>query len=112
MSNAARRDAPPRNYAANHAAGTLGGCRRGRRAGAGAELPVHLEQRWRVVADHLQLGDDFPADLLFLDLLGEEPLQLGDRREGLFVERRLVQRVDLVADFLLLLERALEYVEH
>ena len=59
----------------------------------------------------LSFVDDFAAGLLFLDLFGQEPLQLGDGREGLFVERGLVQRVDLLADFLLLLERALEDVE-
>ncbi len=71
-----------------------------------------FEQRGRVVADHLQLRDDLAANLFLLDLLGQEPLQLGHGREGLLGESDLVERVDLVADFLLLLERALEYVEH
>ena len=59
----------------------------------------------------LQLGDDLAAGLLFLDLFGQEPLQLGHRGERLLVEGRLVERVDLPADFLFLLERALEHVE-
>ena len=63
-----------------------------------------------VVADQLELRDDFAAGLLLLDLLGQEPLQLGDSGERLLLERDLVERIDLPADLLLLLERALEDV--
>src|SRR5215218_1506819 len=89
----------------------LGGWRRLRRAAAGAELAVHVQERRRVVADHLQLRDDFAAGLFLLDLLGEEPLQLGDGGERLLGERDLIERVNLLADCLLLLERPREHVE-
>jgi hypothetical protein len=69
-----------------------------------AQRPVDLELCRFVVADHLELGDDFAARLFFLDLLGQEPLELDDRRVGLGGERQLVERFDLLADGLLLLE--------
>ena len=50
--------------------------------------------------------------LLLLDLLGEEPLELRDRRERLLLEGNLVERVDLTADFLLLAQRPFEHFEH
>src|SRR6185436_3996419 len=86
------------------------GCGRGLGAGAAAKIAIEIEDRCRVVADQLELRDDLARGLLLLDLLGEEPLQLGDRGEGFFGEGRLVERVDLAADFLLLLERAHEDV--
>ena len=78
--------------------------------GPRAQLAVHVEDRRRVVPDQAELGDDLASGLLFLDLLGEEPLQLGDSRESLLLERGLVECVDLPADFLLLRERLLEYI--
>src|SRR5262249_9852489 len=75
-----------------------------------SQLSIHVEQRCRVVADQLELRDDFAACLFLLDLFGEDPLQLGDRRERLLLKCGLVERVDLTADRLLLLERALEDV--
>ena len=50
------------------------------------------------------------AGLLLFDLLGEEPLELRDRRERLLLEGRLVEGVDLAADRLLLRQRAFEHV--
>ena len=58
----------------------------------------------------LNLATISRADLLFLDLLGQEPLQLGDGGERLLLEGDFVERVDLLADQLLLRQRPLEDV--
>ena len=60
----------------------------------------------------LELVDDVAGRLFFFDLLVDEPLELDQRRERLFLERHFVERVDLLRDALLLLERLLEHVGH
>ena len=77
-----------------------------------AQLPIEIEQRSRVGADHLEFRDDLARRLLLLYLFGQKPLQLGDRGESLLVKGDLVQRIDLAADFLFLLERAFEHVSN
>jgi hypothetical protein len=49
------------------------------------------------------------AVFLFLDLLGQEPLQLGHLGEGFLGEAQLVEPVDLRGDALLVRQRLLEH---
>src|SRR5262249_40720806 len=73
-----------------------------------AQLTIGIEDRSRIVVDEPELRDDFASDLFFLDLLGQEPLQLGHLGEGLLAEAQLVERVDLDRHALLVLKRLLE----
>src|SRR5690606_26274017 len=85
-----------------------------RLAGLGGPSPqfaVEVENRRRIVLHHVQLGDDLAHGLLFLHLLGDEPLQFGHGGEDLLAEGQLVERVDVAADFPFLGQCGFEYVE-
>src|SRR5262245_36033889 len=64
---------------------------------APTQLTVEVQDRRRIVLDHLKLRDDFTDGLFLFDLLGDEPLQLRHGGKGLLRERELVERVDLPA---------------
>ena len=59
----------------------------------------------------MEFGDDLADGLFLFHLLGNEPLERGHCGKDLLAERELIQRVDLAADALLLLERTLEDVD-
>src|SRR5439155_5805573 len=48
--------------------------RRAHDRGARTQFAIDVENRGRIVLDQTELGDDFARDLLFFDLLGQEPL--------------------------------------
>ena len=50
---------------------------------AAAKLAIEIQDRRRIVLHHLELRDDLAHRLFFLDLLGDEPLELGHRGERL-----------------------------
>ncbi len=56
-----------------------------------AQFAIQIEQRRRIVLHHVELRDDLAHGLFFLDLLGDEPLQLGHRGEDLLAERQFVE---------------------
>ena len=69
-------------------------CRAGDR-GARTQFAIDVENRRRIALDQTELGDDFARDLLFFDLLGQEPLELGHLGERLLLEAQFVKSVDL-----------------
>src|SRR4029453_19647562 len=75
-----------------------------------AKLAVEIEQRCRVAADQRELRDDLASRLLFLDLLGEAPLELDRSGVRFLLKGELVERVDLLAPRLRLLPTATEYI--
>src|SRR5213080_2086731 len=57
--------------------------------GARTELSIHVEDHGGIVLHEPKLRDDLARDFLFLDLLGEEPLELGHLRERFLAEAQL-----------------------
>src|SRR5829696_818875 len=79
-------------------------------SGPAGELAIEIEDGGRIVFDQPKLRHDFAGGLLFLDLLGEEPLQLGHLGEGLLLEAQLVEGIDLMRHPLLVRQRLLEHL--
>src|SRR5436190_1742247 len=78
---------------------------------APGQIAVEQQQRRWLAAGHLQLLDDLAGVLLFLNLLGDEPLQ--QRLGGVVAlfQRQLVEPVDQCRDLALVIQRLLEHIQ-